>query len=50
MSKGIPKDVLYYARKGPESECKEFFDQGLGELGNARLGTISKERALESKA
>ena len=50
MRKGITKDVLYYARKGPESECKEFFDQALGELGNAHLETVSKERALESKA
>ena len=50
MRKGIPKDVLYYARKGPESECKEFFDQALGKLGNARLGIVTKERACERNA
>ena len=49
MGKGIPKDVLYYASKGPECECKELFDQALGELGNAQLGTVNKERALERK-
>ena len=49
MGKGIPKDVLYYARKGPKIECKEFFDQALGELGNARLGIVNKERALKRK-
>ena len=49
MRKGIPKYVLYYARKGPESECKEFFDQALGKLGNARLGTVSKERVFKRK-
>ena len=43
-------NVLYYASKGLESECKELFDQALGKLGNAQLGTIMKERALESKA
>ena len=48
--KATDPNVLYYASKGPESECKEFFDQALGELGNVGLGTVSKERALERKA
>ena len=48
--KATDPKLLYYASKGPESECKEFFDQALNELGNARLGIVSKERALERKS
>ena len=48
--KATEPNVLYYASKGLASECKEFFDQALGELGNAWLGIVSKERALENKA
>ena len=47
--KATEPNALYYAIKGPEIECKEFFDQALSELGNAQLGTVNKERALKNK-
>ena len=48
--KAIDPNLLYYARNVPKSECKELFDQALGELDNSWLGTVSNERALERKA